>query len=217
MDWFKGKLQDLVSGSKDATGRDARKFPKQINKNFTSNRVGPRSIGRMVMFSYDAKHKDTLPYWDALPLVLIVDYKKDGFTGLNLHYVPPLVRKSIIQALKGNLNWEPIMSDFLTRNEKSKIALNYNILRGASGFHVLAPCFKRYLFTQCRSNFMYIDPLEWEKAVMLPTEKFQKASKAKVHADSVGSPGGTVKAVAALKPMSEKAQTPIRNTTFFRD
>lgn len=197
--------------------REAQKFPKQINQNFMSKKVGPRSIGRMVMFSYDAKHKDTLPYWDALPLVLIIDYKKDGFTGLNLHYVPPLVRRSIIQALKGNLNWEPVISESLTRREKSKIAMSYNILKSASGFHIMAPCFKRYLFSQVRSNFMYIDPLEWEKAVMLPTERFQKASKAKVHTDSVGTGGGVVKAVAALKPMSEKAQTPIRNTTFFRD
>lgn len=168
------------------------------------------------MFSYDAKHKATLPYWDALPLVIVVDFKPDGFTGLNLHYVPPLVRKSILQALRNNLNWEPIVSDFLTKSEKNKIALNYGILSRLSQFRVMKPCFKRYLFSHVRSNFMYIDPIEWERAVMLPTEKFQKASKARVHRESMGT-GGVMPSLKAIKPIAEKALEPIRNTDFFRN
>ena len=44
--------------------------------------------GEMYMFYYDAKHKDTLPYWDRFPLVFPFSKVKDGFLGLNLHYLP---------------------------------------------------------------------------------------------------------------------------------
>jgi len=219
MDWFKGKLADLARENRKVRNTPGTsKLPSQMNQSFMSKVINVRSTGRMVMFAYDAKHKDKLPYWDALPLILVVEMKPDGFTGLNLHYVPPLVRKSIIQALMENLNWEPTTATGLSKGQKKSIAMSYNILKGSARYQVIKPCFKRYLFSQVKSTFMYIDPREWEKAIMMPTERFQKASKTKVHRDSVG--GGLTKAVPSLKPVSEKAvkpTTPTRNTNFFGD
>jgi len=36
-------------------------------------------LGRMYLYCYDAKLKDTLPYWDAYPVTIVVDLYPDGF------------------------------------------------------------------------------------------------------------------------------------------
>lgn len=43
--------------------------------------------GKMYMYSYDPKFKETLPYYDKFPLVLPFARTQDSFTGLNLHYL----------------------------------------------------------------------------------------------------------------------------------
>ena len=39
------------------------------------------------MFFYDAKTQDKLPYWDYFPLCIPIKKYKNGFMGLNLHYL----------------------------------------------------------------------------------------------------------------------------------
>ena len=41
--------------------------------------------GDMYLFFYDPKMKDTLPYYDRMPLVLPFSLVTDGFYGINLH------------------------------------------------------------------------------------------------------------------------------------
>ena len=41
--------------------------------------------GMMYAFYYDPKHKETLPYYDTYPLVVIVELNSKGILGLNLH------------------------------------------------------------------------------------------------------------------------------------
>ena len=63
------------------------------------NRLGQDSIGKMYMFYYDAKTKDKLPYWDRFPLIFVLDVRPDRFWGVNLHYLPPLYRAKLMNAL----------------------------------------------------------------------------------------------------------------------
>ena len=44
-------------------------------------------LGNMYMFYYNAKYRNTLPYFDAFPLVVITSLAEGGFYGLNLHYL----------------------------------------------------------------------------------------------------------------------------------
>ena len=71
--------------------------------------------GRMYCFFYDAKHKEKLPYWDRFPVVLILDLQQDGFTGLNLHYIPPMYRVRLLYEL-----YKYIRLDDDTRDETMK-------------------------------------------------------------------------------------------------
>ncbi|MDP7367169.1 MAG: hypothetical protein QGH83_07900, partial [Candidatus Pacebacteria bacterium] len=49
--------------------------------------------GKMYTFGYDAKLKAILPYWDKFPLIVVLDTYKDGFLGLNFHYLSPIDRQ----------------------------------------------------------------------------------------------------------------------------
>lgn len=134
-------------------------------------------IGNMYFFTYDAKHKKTLPYYDQFPLIFPYKKVKGGFMGINLHYLPLTHRAQLMDALYD-----------LTTNkrydETTKLALSYGILDGASKFKNFKPCVKHYLTSQLRSRFVYVYPSEWDIAMFLPLERFQGARKTKVWADS---------------------------------
>ena len=142
-----------------------------------TNKMSRYSIGRMFMFYYDPKTKDQLPYWDRFPLIFPIELYPDGFLGINLHYIPPLMRARLMNAL------------YLTTNNKlfddtTRLRINYNILKSASRFKYFQPCVKRYLFSHVRSRYYYVAPNEWDMALMLPTERFVGAQKAKVFRES---------------------------------
>ena len=66
----------------------------------------------------------------------------------------------------------------------TKLRVAYNTLASATKFKYFKPCVKRYLFSHVGSQFVYIAPDEWDFALMLPTERFQGATKQQVFKDS---------------------------------
>jgi hypothetical protein len=42
------------------------------------------------------------------------------------------------------------------------------------------PCFKRYLMSHVRSQFLYVFPSEWDLACFLPCQQFKKATDKQV-------------------------------------
>ena len=141
------------------------------------NNMNAYNIGRMFLFYYDAKYKDTLPYWDRFPLVIPIEMYKDGFLGLNLHYISPLARAKLLNALYATLNNK-------NYDDTTRLKINYRILSNASQFSYFKPCVKRYLFSHVKSRYFYITPSEWDTTIMLPTEQFVGANKSKVYKDS---------------------------------
>ena len=49
---------------------------------------GRLMLGKMFMFEYDPKLAKTLPHYDAFPLIFPFKFYKEGFHGINLHYLP---------------------------------------------------------------------------------------------------------------------------------
>lgn len=139
--------------------------------------LGEMMIGKMIMFIYDPKTKKKLPYYDTFPLIFPIAMYDDGYLGINLHYLPPNARA----VLMGNL-YSTIQSK---GPEDKKLAITYDILKGASRFQLFKPCIKRYLYSHVRSKFLVVQPKEWDAALMLPTAQFQKASETKVWSDSM--------------------------------
>ena len=76
------------------------------------------------------------------------------------------------------------LNNFATNNkydETTRLKLSYDLLKGIGR---AVPCVKRYLGTNVRSNTVRINADEWEIAIFLPVERFQKESKNTVWKDS---------------------------------
>ena len=132
--------------------------------------------GNMYMYMYDPKYKNTLPYWDQFPLCLPFEDTTGGFVGLNLHYLPPMLRAKLLGEL---LNYTD--KDI---TETSKIEVKWSILKSFSQFPGIQPTIKKYLYSQVNSRFLKIDPEHWKASIFLPTQNFQGASVQKVYRDS---------------------------------
>jgi hypothetical protein len=134
-------------------------------------------VGSMFMFSYKAKHAKTLPYWDRFPLAIVAGPAAGGFYGLNLHYLPPVLRAKFLDALLGITNNKRYDSS-------TKFKMSYEMLKRAASMKYFEPCFKHYLNSQVTSHFAKVEAPEWEIAVFLPTQSFQGASNSAVWKDS---------------------------------
>ena len=137
---------------------------------------GRRIIGSMQMFFYDPKYKETLPYYDRFPLAIIVKPAKGGFLGMNLHYLPPILRAKFLDALMDNVTSK--------KSPDAKFKLTTRLLASASDLEYYKPCIKHYLNEHVRSNFAEVKAPEWEIATFLPTALFEKADQRKVYNDS---------------------------------
>lgn len=138
--------------------------------------------GSMVMFNYDPKLKRDLPYYDTFPLIFVVGPAEGGFHGLNMHYLPLKQRAILMDALY-NLTTNSRYDD------STKLKLSYQLLKKASTYKYFKPCFKHYLHRHVKSRKMLIDSVEWDIALFLPIQRFQKASSAQVYSDSLRKAG----------------------------
>lgn len=135
-------------------------------------------IGGMFHFLYDAKHKDTLPYWDKFPLVIPIATYNDGFLGLNLHYLPPLHRAKLLDVLIDKYK--------KSTTTRTYMAVSYDILQGAVNSKLFEPCIHRYLTSHMQSKLVMVTPDLWDEVAFLPTQKFQKATYREVWKNSKG-------------------------------
>lgn len=71
-----------------------------------------------------------------------------------------------------------------TLTDQAKMQITYGILKSASEFPLVKPCIKKYLKAHIRSRFVKINPSEWDTALMLNIDKFQKKGRGQVWADS---------------------------------
>ena len=89
-DWFRRRAQQLRRVNRqDLLSADEVKLVNRQNA----------LIGSMNMFFYDPKTKETLPFYDRFPLAIIVGPAEKGFYGLNLHYLPPVLRAKLLDSL----------------------------------------------------------------------------------------------------------------------
>lgn len=165
-DWFRVKVKQL--------GKINR---QQLLQDEALIRKSRTMMGHMYMYYYDPKHRETLPYYDAFPLTIMVERAPGGFYGMNLHYLKPNTRAIFLDKLTDTLTNEKY-------DESTRFRARYNLLSGVRKFKEFQPCFKHYLSSQIDSKIVLVQPPEWEIAIFLPTEQFVKAKKTKVWQDS---------------------------------
>ena len=166
-----------VAGKEVSPGR-ARTDVANNNVLETNTTVTRAYYGRMLFFSYDAKTKMKLPYWDRYPLMFVISVKGDSCLGINLHYLPPVERATLLYNLMTLANSEKL-------DHQTKLVMTYKLLSGSSKFRFFKPCIKRYLFGHIRSRVMVIDPKAWNQVIFMPLANFMKATEYQVWNDSL--------------------------------
>lgn len=133
----------------------------QLMKNYRT--VSNPKIGSMLVYNYDPKYKDKLPYYDMNPCIILLDYTKDGWYGANIHYLPPTLRAELLLDIGWNKSASLIkIQKTLERNKLTKI------------------CLKRYLRKQLNSRIKVVNREDWEIIIQLPFDAFVKESRAQI-------------------------------------
>ena len=146
--WYRNRIKELGTPSQSQLIRDG-KITGRVN------------FGALNMFIYDPKLKNKLPYYDTFPLVLPIERYRDGFLGINFHYLPYALRARLLSRLDPNANYSALKNVRLVK-----------------------PTLKRYLNTNVRSRFRKLEEEDFMTAIMLPVQRFRKSSASKVWSDS---------------------------------
>jgi len=163
--WYQAQIKKLGA----ITGSNIMK-----ERQFLTTKILP---GKMYLFYYDPKHKSTLPYYDAFPLVLPYRKVTDGFFGLNLHYLPYMTRFKLLGYLSDYLNNDKM-------DDTTRLILSWRILSNSTKLSPVKACVKHYLSDFVQSRFFEIPIENWITASLLPIDKFVGANKNQVWQDS---------------------------------
>lgn len=174
-DWYREQAKGITRTSRNRSQGD--KLIKELTGDTNRPQDDRFRMGNMYLFSYDPKHKDTLPYYDRFPLIFPINKAKGGFLGINMHYLPPILRAKLMDQLYTVLNNKNF-------DETTRLTASYKILNSAAKFKEFQPCIKHYLNAHVRTKPAYINPNEWDIALFLPTQKFVGATASQVYADS---------------------------------
>ena len=133
--------------------------PELLRSGKLNNRPHPKHLN---MFVYAPKLARKLPYYDTFPLIMYLKSAEKGFYGLNFHYLPYALRARLLDAAG-----------------QDKLSVS-----AVEGNRLTKPTIKRYLFGYLRSMCLKIEPEDNLTAIMLPVQRFKKASDTQVWADS---------------------------------
>jgi hypothetical protein len=143
---------------------------KKSAKDFAEDAFNPKKepfIGGLFFFRYTAKYAGALPYWDAFPLVIPFGVDSQSFIGLNLHYLPDLQRRKLLEYL---------MTLKAKKTTRQYMRISYEALKTSSKSPLYEPCIKRYLISHVRSRFVKVSPDEWMNAALLPVAQWKKST-----------------------------------------
>ena len=163
-EWYKDKIREFGK-------------PGALDLIRDGKRSGRPFYGRLNMFFYDPKHKKKLPYYDTFPLVLPIERYPDGFLGINFHYLPIPLRIKLLDRLVDYTN----SGNF--EETTTRMMVDYSKLKRIK---LIKPTIHKYLAGQTKTQFRRIDADEWTIAVLLPVQRFKKASSAEVWKESRG-------------------------------
>lgn len=134
-----------------------------VTQGLKVERPGP---GKLMTYLYDPKYKEKLKYYDSHPLIICLEVAPKGWYGANIHYLPPTLRARLFEELDYNANSLNRIATMLSKNSYT------------------APCLKRYLAKHVMSQPVVIPKEEWEIAIQLPFENFQKQTMKSIWQES---------------------------------
>lgn len=176
-DWFRRTVRELF-GDRPLRGREELVQAEQaVTRTPTEIRGRPLNIGQMFMFVYDPKLREQLPFYDRFPMIFIIEFRRDGFLGINLHYLPHVLRAQLYNTLTVLLN-------DTSMNDNTRLRLSYQAIKNATKFHNALPLIREYKAKYIRSKVLEVHPRDWEIALFLPSEQFKKKGKQTIWANT---------------------------------
>jgi flagellar biosynthesis GTPase FlhF len=166
--WFRETMNSMLYSSYRLSATNPRQFYAATSDRriFRASQIKP---GSLYCWFYNPKYRNKLPYYDRFPVAFILNMYRNGFLGINLHYLPVRQRAVLMTRLVDNMLRKSSSGDYLD--------LQYRTLMNASRYAELQPCIKRYLINQIQGQMIEIQPTEWMKAIFLPLESFAKQSR----------------------------------------
>ena len=161
--WFRNKIKEFGT-------------PKSADLLRDGKRTSVPTFGILNMFVYSPKLKDKLPYYDTFPLVLPIERYKDGFLGINLHYLSIPMRIRLLDRLTDYANNDRF-------DKSTELLVDYSRLKNID---LIKPCLKRYLAGYVKSKFRKVEADEFMVATLLPVQRFKKQSDNYVFGKSRG-------------------------------
>jgi hypothetical protein len=130
--------------------------------------------GKIYIFKYNAKYKDSLSYWDKHPIVLAlgnIDGAEGKLTvGLNISWYPPSARKYIVEKIRQA--YKPSYTEAskkfpMQANKQKYVSIDLYQLKTAMDDFGLSFAIRQYIPKNIIAPKVCICYEDWDKAVML--------------------------------------------------
>ena len=168
------ELDASAQGAKMSKAKQAKKsaawFKTKVADSAKGFKPGALAPGKMFTFGYDAKLKAILPYWDKFPLIVVLDTYKDGFLGLNFHYLSPIDRQKFFTKILKFSNQKGDPMDF---TDKAIFNISWDAVKNIKHADKMI---HKYLYGHVRTSLLEAPPNEWENVIFLPYQRFVGAS-----------------------------------------
>ena len=158
--WYRSKIQQIAP----------RLSPeKMIAEGKTTARV---NYGMLNLFLYKPLWAANLKYYDMFPLVIPFKWYRNGFCGVNFHYLSIPMRVALLERLS-EFQEEHELYARDRRNESGTqsdvLALTWQKISGMRG---IKPTIHRYLNKYVYTNFLKIELEDMVASILLPVERF---------------------------------------------
>ena len=149
---------ETIRNNADGANKSFKWYQQQVSKlgNVSQNQLMKETKqtnsfvrGGMYLFVYNPKLRETLPYYDMFPLVIPFKKLDEGFLGVNLHYLPYMVRFKVLQSLSDLATDERL-------DESTRVNLSWRLLESYSNLKPIRACVKHYLTNFIQSRFLNI-------------------------------------------------------------
>ncbi len=146
--WYRSQITSLGGNNMTATSH--------ITQGNTTARP---NYGMMNLFSYRPETAEKLRFYDVFPLVIPVTRQRDGFTGINFHYLPIPARVKLLNTLVESFK----------DGDNNRLDMTW---RNISSLRSARPIVRRYKAANVGSLFLKLTVEDMLIAVLLPVQQF---------------------------------------------
>ena len=137
-------------------------------------RISDMRLGRMYFFRYNP-HKSYDHTYDSFPLIFMLYEDPDNFSGINFHYLSPKLRAILLGHMLSFLTDQDFSNRTKLFARKFRQMIQHN-----KRFRHAKVIYRQYKPEHIQSKIIQVHPLDWELAIMVPTERFQTPAGGRV-------------------------------------